>query len=146
MAAGRFFLDTSALFAGLWAAQGGGARLLLRLGEARQVRLLVSGQVLAELERALRSKAPEVVPQVAVILDLAGVTVVPDGSKAAWRKAMGWLSHPADARVLAAALESSPDFFVTLDRQPFLNNALLRREAPFSIGTPGDALAWWRAR
>lgn len=52
------FLDTSALFAGIWSAEGG-ARMILKLGEAGAIRLLVSPQVLAEAESALRRKAPE---------------------------------------------------------------------------------------
>jgi len=41
------FLDTSALFAGIWSAEGG-ARLVLRLAEVGAIRLLVSSQVLDE--------------------------------------------------------------------------------------------------
>ena len=47
------FLDTSALFAGIWSSEGG-ARMILRLGETRAIRLLVSPQVLDEIEGALR--------------------------------------------------------------------------------------------
>lgn len=52
------FLDTSALFAGIWSAEGG-ARMLLKLGETGAIRLLVSSHVLDEIERALRRKAPD---------------------------------------------------------------------------------------
>ena len=43
------FLDTSALFAGIWSAKGG-SRMILKLGEAGVIRLLVSPQVLDEIE------------------------------------------------------------------------------------------------
>ena len=52
------FLDTSALFAGIWSATGGG-RMILKLGEAGAIRLLVCPQVLDEIESALRRKAPD---------------------------------------------------------------------------------------
>ena len=51
------FLDTSALFTGIWSATGGG-RMILKLGEARVIRLLVGPQVLDEIGGALRRKAP----------------------------------------------------------------------------------------
>ena len=59
------FLDTSAMFAGIWSAQGG-SRLLLRLGEAEVVHLLVSAQVLREIEDAFRRKAEEHLPVLAI--------------------------------------------------------------------------------
>ena len=37
----RVFLDTSALFAGIWSASGG-ARMILKLGEADTIQLLIS--------------------------------------------------------------------------------------------------------
>ncbi len=142
----RFFLDTSALFAGIWSAKGGG-RLLLRLGEAGHVQLLLSSAVLQELETAFARKAPALLPQVALLLHLARVQVVPEPDPDVVQQVMVWLPHPGDARVLAAALASRPDFFVTLDRQHFLHNPqLTTSRVPFPIGTPGDALQWWRAR
>ena len=54
----RVFLDTSALFAGIWSVAGGSC-MILRLGEAEAIRLLVSLQVLDEIEGALRRKARE---------------------------------------------------------------------------------------
>ena len=44
----RAFLDTNALFAGIWSVEGG-ARMILKLGEAGAIRLLVSSQVLSML-------------------------------------------------------------------------------------------------
>jgi hypothetical protein len=36
--------------------------------------------------------------------------------------------------------------FVTLDRQHLLGNEALADACDFPVGTPGDALAWWRAK
>ena len=52
------FLDTSALFSGIWSATGG-ARMLLKLGEAQAIKLSVCSQVLTEIEGVLRRKAPQ---------------------------------------------------------------------------------------
>lgn len=51
----RAFLDTSALFAAVWSDQGG-ARMILKLGEAGAVTLRVSPQVIKEAEGALKRK------------------------------------------------------------------------------------------
>jgi predicted nucleic acid-binding protein len=52
--------------------------------------------------------------------------------------------HPGDGRVLADAWEAGADFFVTLDRQHFLDNEPLCSALPFTLGTPGDFLLWYR--
>ena len=64
----RLFLDTSALFAGIWSAEGG-ARMLLKLGEAGVVELLVSSQVLEEIEDVIRRKAAQLLGTLALLLD-----------------------------------------------------------------------------
>jgi hypothetical protein len=56
------------------------------------------------------------------------------------------VDHPGNAQVIAAVWESQVDYFVTLDRQHFLNNKPLRATLPFPMGTPGDFLDWFRVR
>jgi len=141
----RIFLDTRALFAGTWSEEGG-ARMLLRLGEAGAIELLISPQVLAELQGALARKAPKTLPVAAVLLDRAAGTVVPAPDKEHLQLAEALISHPGDAAVVAAAWQASSDFLATLDRQHFLENSSLIAAVPFVIGTPGDALAWIRAQ
>lgn len=137
----RLFLDTSALFAAIWSAEGG-ARMLLRLGEAGVVQLVVSGQVLQEIERVLRRKAPVQLGALALLLDAARVEVAPPARSDLIELSRALTGYDADALVLAAAWGAEVDFFVTLDKRHFLDNAALRRAVRFRIGTPGDALAW----
>ncbi len=139
------FLDSSAVFAAILSATGG-ARQILRLGEIGQARLRVSGAVLSEVERALREKLPDHLPTLALWLDAARVTVAAAPGKAALTRLRSWLGYAPDALVLAAAVGAGVDFFVTLDRKHFLDNAPLRAALPFPIGTPGDYLGWHRAR
>jgi len=138
----RIFLDTSALFAGIWS----GARMLLRLGEAGAIELLISPQVLVELQAALARKAPDTLPLAAVLLDRAAGTVVPAPDEDHLQLADALISHPGDAAIVAAAWQAASDFLVTLDRRHFLENSSLIAGVPFVIGTPGDALAWIRAQ
>jgi predicted nucleic acid-binding protein len=141
----RAFLDTSALFAGIWSAEDG-ARMILKLGEAGAVRLLVSPRVLSEIEGALRRKAPDLLGLLALLLDRSGVEVVPSPASEVVQESQALTSHPGDAQVLAAAWAAGVDYFVTLDRKHFLDNLSLKEAVPFPIGTPGDFLIWYRGQ
>jgi predicted nucleic acid-binding protein len=118
--------------------------MILKLGEARAVRVLVSPQVLTEMENVLRRKAPDALGLLALLLDRSGVEVVPAPTPDAVQECLALTGYLADALVLAAAKITAADYFVTLDREHFLNNNELKRSAPFPVGTPGDFLAWYR--
>lgn len=137
------FLDTSALFAGIWSAAGG-ARMLLKLGEAEVMRLVVTSQVLRELENVVRRKSPETLGALALILHQSRVTVVSNAAMEYITGCQALISYSADAQIVAAAWSADVDFFVTLDRKHILGNASLHTAVPFPIGTPGDYLHWYR--
>ncbi len=139
----RVFLDTSALFAGVWSALGG-ARMILKLGEAGAIQLLISPHVLTEVEGALRRKAPEILDLLRLLLTRSQVEIVPVPSLDAVRASFELTRHTGDAKVLAAAWQTGTNYLVTLDHEHFLNNTPLRNAMPFPIGTPGDFLAWYR--
>ena len=141
----RIFLDTSAIFGGIWSARGG-SRMLLRLGEAGAISLLTSGLALIELERALREKAPDSLGALALLLDRADITIVESPSEEHLPPVRTLVDHPGDAFILAAALGQEPDFFVTLDQKHFLGNPQLFATIPFQIGTPGECVEWIRRR
>lgn len=141
----RIFLDASAITAGIWSA-GGGGRMLLRLGEAGVVALVTSRLAIRELEGALRAKAPESLGSLAVLLDRADLIVVGEADAQTRSAARSLIDHPAEAEILAAAMLSEIEYFVTLDRKHFLANERLAREATFRIGTPGECVEWLRRR
>jgi len=141
----KVFLDTSALFAGIWSAEGG-ARMMLKLGEAGVIGSLVSPQVLTEIERSLREKAPDSLGKLALLLDKSGAEVLPAAAPGVLERCQAIVPHPGDAQVIASAWNSQAEYFVTLDQKHFLANEPLRDMAPFIIGTPGDFLAWLRER
>ena len=141
----RIFLDTSALFAGIWSEKGG-ARIILKLGEMGAIQLLVSRQVMAEIDAVLRRKAPHLLGLLAVRLDAANVEILAQPSEEAWKRAADLVVHPGDGLVLAAALDARLDYFVTLDRTHLLDNDRLTQAVPFPVGMPGDFLAWWQER
>ena len=139
------YLDTSVLFAGIWSTKGG-ARLILKLGEAEVIQLLVSSQVLTEIENALRSKAPDLLGALALILDRSNIVVVKSPLPETLQQIQAFLYHQGDTQVLAAAWDSGADYFVTLDRKHFIDNHSLKSAMPFPIGTPGDFLSWYRPK
>ena len=140
----KIYLDSSALFAGIWSAAGG-ARMILRLGEAHALQIFVSSQVLSEVENAVHRKAPETLGFLALLLDQSRVSVLSQPDEETVEACIQIVQHPGDAQVLAAARSSDIDYFVTLDKKHFLENPDLLQAAQFPIGTPGDFLTWFRA-
>ncbi len=141
----RVYLDTSAFVAGIWSAEGG-ARMILKLGEAHVIQIVINSQVLHELDKVLRDKAPELLGLMSILLDRCGAEVVLDPERDIMIICESLVHYPGDALVLGGAWQSNVDYFVTLDRKHFLDNPSLLALAPFSIGTPGDFLAWYRAQ
>jgi predicted nucleic acid-binding protein len=141
----KVFLDTSALFAGIWSGEGG-SRLILKLGEAEVLHIAVSAHVLAEIDDVLRRKAPEALGQMALLMHESRIEVVPSPTSKTVARCVGLTRYEPDAEVLAAAWDAGVDYFVTLDKAHFLDNQPVRDAAPFMIGTPGDCVAWIRER
>lgn len=139
------FLDTSALFAGIWSKQGGG-RLILRLAEAGAIRLVLSSQVISEIEGAIKRKAPDLMGLLAYLLDRSEAEVIREVENKHLRTCRSLTDHPADARILAAAWTGGIEYLVTLDRKHFLGNSTLGKKVPFEMGTPGDFISWYRER
>lgn len=139
----RIFLDTSALFAGIWSKEGG-ARAILNLGELGALGILVDSQVISEIERVLRRKSPAMLGSLALLFDRAQVDLAKTPSEEILLTCRRLVPHPGDAHIIASAWGSDVDYFVTLDRKHFLENSALREAVPFPLGTPGDFLEWFR--
>jgi hypothetical protein len=81
-----------------------------------------------------------------LLLDQSGVSVLPQPVEETGKACMHLVQHPGDAQVLAAAWSSDSEYFVTLDKQHFLENPALIQAAPFPIGIPGDFLDWFKSK
>jgi predicted nucleic acid-binding protein len=132
----RVFLDTSVIFAAVLS-ETGGARKLLQLGEAGVIQLLIGPNVLRECEEVVKRKAPESLPRLAYLLELAGIDITSKSGDEEVQAAKSIVSYMPDAYVLAEAMSTKPDWFVTHDKQHFLKKKL-SIELPFQLGTPGD--------
>ena len=140
----RVFLDTSVLFAAIHS-ETGGARLILKLGEAGAVSLWVGPWVLKEAEGVLDRKSPRSKGYFALLLDRSGVQVGREADETALHQARSVIDYVPDAQVVAEALGVGVDYFVSFDREHLVGNPRAG-ELPFPIGTAGDFLAWYRER
>ncbi len=120
--------------------------MILKLGEAGVVKLLVSSQVLEEMESVLTRKAPDLLGMLALLLDRSRIQVVPSPPRKILVECMTLVKSRCDAKILAAAWAGKADYLVTLDKKHFLANKALEKAVPFPIGTPGDFIVWFRRR
>jgi predicted nucleic acid-binding protein len=140
----KVFLDTSALFSAVHS-ETGGARLILKLGEAGAVELWTGPWVLREAEAVLERKSPSSKPYFALLLDRSHIQVGPEADAAALEAASAVIAYPPDAQILAEAFSLGVDYLVSFDRAHLVGNpqtASLR----LIVGTAGDFLAWLRER
>ncbi len=135
----KVFLDTSVIFAAVLSPDGG-ARMVLRLGEIGYLQLMAGKQVLKECEAVVRRKAPQTLPELAILLDTVKITVTPEASAENLERASGLVAYPPDALILAEALQANPDWFLSHDHRHLLK--VSTETLPFRIGTPGDLLNW----
>ena len=140
----RVFLDTSVLFAAVHS-ETGGARLILKLGEAGVVSLWVGPWVLKRAEGVLDRKSPRSKGYFALLLDRSGVQVGGEADETTLHQARSVIDYVPDAQVVTEALALGVDYFVSLDREHLVGNPRAG-ELPFPIGTAGDFLAWYSER
>jgi len=140
----KVFLDTSVLFAAVLS-ETGGARLILKLGEAGAVSLWVGPWVLKEADEVLGRKSPKSKGLFALLLDRSGVQVGEETDESVLRQARLVIDYGPDAQVVAEALTLGVDYFVSFDREHLVGNPRAG-ELPFPVGTAGDFLAWYRER
>jgi predicted nucleic acid-binding protein len=134
----RIFLDTSVIFAAVLSTIGG-ARQVFRLGEAGVLQLIVGPNVLRECEDVVRRKAPETLPLLAILLERGKIEIAQEHTQEQLANARTLVSYDPDAYVLAEAIGSRPDWFITHDKTHFLENKPAAN-LNFQIGTPGDLL------
>lgn len=139
----RLFLDTSALFAGIWS-ESGGARLILRLGEAGALKIVLSQQVLSEMDDILRRKADHMLPTLARLLDRTQAEITTPGSAERYQACLALTGHPGDAQILADAWQAEVDYLVSLNQKHIVNRPGFANRLPYEIGTPGDFIQKYR--
>ena len=139
----NLFLDSSALIAGILSANGA-ARVLLLLSETGHIKIMISEQVVAECERAIARKAPQVLPELRQAILTSRVEIRRDPTPEEVKANLYIISHAPDVPIVLAAMGARVDYLVTLNRKHFIDDPEVSRRSGLRIGTPGDALAWVR--
>jgi len=139
----KLFLDSSALISGIISADGA-ARALLLLAETDHLELMISEQVVAETERTIARKAPRAVNDYRRAVRASKVRILRDPEAEVVRKNLHLIAHQADVPILLAAMRAKVDYLVTLNRKHFIDDPDVAVKAGIRIGTPGDALGWFR--
>jgi len=119
----RIFLDTSVIFAAVISKKWG-ARKIFRLGEAGVIDLVISPCVLRESEQVVRRKVPTSLPILAQLLDVCNLEIVMVSNDELIEQAKKIMDYQPDIYVLAEAMNTSVDWFITHDKKHFLNNPL----------------------
>ena len=137
----RVFLDTSVLISGL-ASPTGGSAAIRDLGEAEELRIVLSRQVLVEADRVLLRKFPQLIERYRLFIKSLSPELADDPSPDSVRAAEAVI-HPNDAPILAAAKQAKVDYLVTLNTKHFLTPRVQTFYAA-PIVTPGEFLAAFR--
>jgi len=129
--------------AGVLSAEGG-SRALLLLSENQKIDLIVSEQVIAEVERNIARKVPKILPFSRSLILQSKITILFDPKPEALKDRADWISHTADLPILISAVDAGVGFLVTLNTKHFIDDPQVARRSGLRIGIPGDALAWIR--
>jgi predicted nucleic acid-binding protein len=133
----RIFLDSSVLIAGA-ASRTGASRAILMLTEIGFLNLVVSQQVLEEVERNLTEKLPRALAyynEVVLSLDLK---VLENPNPADVEACKAIIQHADDAPILAAAMMAQPSRFITLKTKHFIDDPRVPEASGLNIETPGE--------
>lgn len=113
----------------------GASRALMMLAAAGVIRMVLSRQVLDEVERNLRDKLPQALPVMAEMLSHIAPEVVDDPPTEA---SAHWHEHieAKDAPILEAAVLAGVDYLVTLNSRDFTPQ--IATLSGLSIVSPGE--------
>jgi predicted nucleic acid-binding protein len=117
----------------------GGARQVFYLGEAGVLDLIVGPNVLREADEVVRRKASGSLPLLAQLLTAGRVETSSKPTKKQIENAQERVLYTPDAHVLAEAIAARPDWFITHDKEHFLDQRS-DLQLSFEIGTPGDLI------
>ena len=138
----RIFFDTSAYIAGLRSPVGA-ARELLNLAEAETIGMVVSEEVVTEIDRVMTRKFPGLVQESRRIWKELKPEVAPNPSVVDMKPFLEKLDK-GDAAILCAAKHSKVSAFVTWNTRDFMAHGVAGL-VDFPIVVPADGLKLFRA-
>ena len=137
----RVFLDTNVLISGVLSRTGASAAIL-DLGEAEEILVVVSQQVLVEADRTFLKKFPDLIERYRKFIKNLAPLLLDDPPPAAIKEAARFIDLD-DASILAAAKQGRLDFLVTLNTKHF-HTPKAQGYVAAPIVTPGEFLIAFR--
>jgi len=133
----RVFLDANVYFAGV-VSEDGASAFILHLAKRKKIVIFASKLVLREADRNLRKKTSSpIAKSFRRFLRDTKIKVAPAPGEETLQEYESFI-HPKDVPVLAFAIESKVDFFITLDKKHFFVPAIISKVKKIRIITPGD--------
>ncbi len=130
----RVFVDTSVLFSALYSSNGF-ARDLVFLAVDKQLAMVVSSDVLDEVERNLLAKIPERIDLWNRLLHMIAFEIAADPSLEQVGLCEEYVARK-DAPIVAAAILAEVDYLVTYDRKHLLEPEEVAARSGLLIVTP----------
>ena len=133
----KVFLDANVIFSAVYSETGGSA-YILQLAKKGRIKLYSSRLAIKEAERNLREKADiKVVLRFYDLLDEVYIELV-DVDRAKAKERFSDLVGEKDSPILASAITSKADFFLTLDKKHLLNQKVLNANLAVKIINPSQ--------
>ena len=133
------FLDANILFSAIISPQGLPRKILL-LSANGTINAVISHQVIDEVERNLSRKFPALIKPFFLLIENVITEIVENADQETIEEVIGYLDYQPDATVLATALNSNADYFITGDKKHFLSNLKVRKHANIIVLSPRDFL------
>ena len=137
----RMFFDTSVYIAGL-RSPGGAARELLKLAEAQAIRMVVSEEVITEMDRVVAEKFPALVQESRKFWKALTPELAPNPVAGQVEPFLQKLAR-GDATILCAARLAKVSAFVTGNTRDFMAHGVASF-VDFPIVVPADGLKLFR--
>jgi putative PIN family toxin of toxin-antitoxin system len=129
----RVFLDSNVIFSGLYSRKGAPSRILQAFVTG-SICVGISQQVLDEVVRTIKEKLPAILPMLKELLMSAPPEIQADPTREEVNRWEDRLEF-ADAAILAAAISSGVEYFITGDNH-FLNDPDIAKGSCLRIVTP----------
>lgn len=137
----RLFFDTSVYIAALLSPEGASGELL-RLVEAGALTMVVSEKVVAESDRVLGKRFPDLIQDSRKLWKSLGPEIAPEPTLKAVSPFLKKL-HPNDAAILCSAHLAQVSAFTTWNTRDFMKPGI-ETLVSFPIVIPADALKLFR--
>ena len=137
----QVFLDTNVIISGLASSKGASAAIL-DLGEAEEIKIVISRHVLIEADRVFSHKFPHLIERFRLFIKNLGPLLL-DGPKPQAVREAHKIIELGDAPILAAVKTHSVDYLVTLNTKHF-KTPQVRGFIKSPVLTPAEFLGAFR--